>query len=196
MITRLIILIIYCLKGATLHAESMDPSKLKVLISKEEIADKVQEVSKQITRDYQRQDLVIVMVLKGAICLVADMIRQIDLPLDIQTVQCSSYGALGVTRGELTVLGIDRLQIKNRDVLIIDDIFDSGHTMMALYKAFEKLEPRSIKSCVLLYKNDVPKMTDYRPEYVLFDIPNAFVVGYGLDYKEQYRGLPGVYVVQ
>lgn len=196
MITRLIILITCFLKGANLHAESMDPSKLKVLISKEEISNKVQEVSQQITRDYQHKDLVIVMVLKGAICLVADMIRQIDLPLDIQTVQCSSYGALGMNRGELTVLGIDRLQIKNRDVLIVDDIFDSGHTIMALFKAFETLEPRSIKSCVLLYKNDVPKIGDYRPEYVLFDIPNAFVVGYGLDYKEQYRGLSGVYVVQ
>lgn len=195
MITRLIILTICLLKAATLPAESMDPTKLKPLKEKEEIAEKVKEVSKQIARDYEGKDLVIVMVLKGALCLVADLIREIDLPLDIQTVQCSSYGARGTERGELTVIGADRLQIHNRDVLIVDDIFDTGHTMTTLIDTLQEQKPRSIRSCVLLYKQDVPKVTDYRPEYVLFDIPNAFVVGYGLDYKEQYRGLPGVYVL-
>lgn len=196
MITRLVILTICLLKAATLPAESMDPTKLKPLLSQEQIADKIKEISVQIKQDYNGQDLVVVMVLKGAVCLVADLIREIDLPLDLQTVQCSSYGARGATRGELTVLGADRLQIHNRDVLVVDDIFDSGHTMMALLKTLGEQKPRSLKSCVLLYKQDVPKMTDYRPDYVLFDIPNLFVVGYGLDFKERYRGLPGVYVLE
>lgn len=195
MITRLTILTICLLKVATLPAESMDPTKLRPLIKKEQIAEKVKEASKQISLDYQGKDLVIVMVLKGALCVVADLIREIDLPLDIQTVQCSSYGARGTERGELTVIGADRLQIHNRDVLIVDDIFDSGHTMMTLIDTLQEHKPRSIKSCVLLYKQDVHKVTDYRPEYVLFDIQNEFVVGFGLDYKEQYRGLPGVYVL-
>ncbi len=192
---RLVILIICLLKVAILPAESMDNAKLKTLISKEEIAQKIRKVSAQIARDYEGKDLVIVMVLKGAICLVADMIREIDLPLDLQTVQCSSYGALGTKRGELTVIGLERLQIRNRDVLIVDDIFDSGHTMMALKKELQTLEPRSLKTCVLLFKEEVPKVSDYRPEYVLFDIQNLFVVGYGLDYKERFRGLSDVCVL-
>ncbi|MBX7067681.1 MAG: hypoxanthine phosphoribosyltransferase [Parachlamydiales bacterium] len=196
MITRLVILTICLLKAATLPAESMDPTKLRSLISKDQIADKLKEVSAQIEQDYNGKDLVIVMVLKGSICLVADLIREVNLPLDLQTVQCSSYGARGTTRGELTVIGADRLQIHNRDVLVVDDIFDSGHTMVALLKALEEQKPRSLKSCVLLYKQDVPKVTEYRPDYVLFDIPNLFVVGYGLDFKERYRGLSDVCVLE
>ncbi len=196
MITRLTILTICLLKAAILPAESMDPLKLRPLIEKEQIAEKVKETATQITLDYQGKDLVIVMVLKGALCIVADLIREIDLPLDVQTVQCSSYGARGTERGELTVIGADLLKIHNRDVLIVDDIFDTGHTMVTLIDTLKEQNPRSIKTCVLLNKQDVPKITDYRPEYVLFDIANLFVVGYGLDFKEQYRGLSGVYVLE
>lgn len=196
MIIRLVILTICLLKAATLPAESMDSTKLRPLIEKEEIARRMKEISAEITRDYQGKDLVIVMVLKGALCVVADMIRQVDLPLDLQMVQCSSYGARGTMRGDLNVIGIDRLQIHNRDVLVVDDIFDSGHTMEALMDALQSLKPRSLKTCVLLYKQDSPKMTEYQPDYVLFDIQNLFVVGYGLDYKERYRGLSGVYVLE
>lgn len=196
MITRLIILTICLLKAATLPAETMDPTKLRPLIEKEEIAKKVRQTAAQIKSDYAGQDLVVIMVLKGSLCLVADLIREIDLPLDVQTVQCSSYGARGTQRGELQVIGADRLHIHNRDVLIVDDIFDSGHTMITLIDTLKELQPRTLKTCVLLYKNDVPKITDYRPDYVLFDIDNLFVVGYGLDFKERYRGLSGVYVLE
>lgn len=196
MITRLIILTICLLKAAHLPAESMDPTKLRPLIDKQEIAVKIRDIAVQIKTDYVGKDLVIVMVLKGALCFVADLIRELDLPLDVESVQCSSYGARGTQRGELHVLGTDRLHIHNRDVLIVDDIFDSGHTMMTLLEELKKLNPRSIKTCVLLNKKDVPKITDYRPDYVLFDINNFFVVGYGLDFKERYRGLSGVYVLE
>ncbi len=173
----------------------MDPIKLRPLITKEQISRRLTEICIQIERDYGGKDLVVLMVLKGALCLVADMIRQIDLPFDLQTVQCSSYGSKGMERGDLTILGSDRLSIHNRDVLIVDDIFDSGHTMASLMKTLKQQKPRSMKSCVLLYKRDVPKVIQDRPDYVLFDIDNLFVVGYGLDYKEQYRGLPAVYVL-
>lgn len=195
MITRLVILTICLLKAATLPAESMDGAKLKSLIGKEEIAGKIKEISSRIENDYAGKDLVIVMVLKGAICLVSDLMRELNLPLDLQTVQCSSYRG-EMQRGELTVMGIERLDIKNRDVLIVDDIFDSGHTIVSLMKAFQPLEPRSMRSCVLLNKLDVPKVTEYLPEYVLFNIPDAFVVGYGLDFKEKYRGLSEVCVLE
>lgn len=174
----------------------MDHSKLTPLITKDEIATKVRETAQQIQMDYAGRDLVVVMVLKGSICLVADMLREIDLPLNLETVQCSSYGAGGTQRGELKVIGAERLNIHNRDVLIIDDIFDSGHTIVTLLNTLKEMGPRSIKTCVLLNKNGVEKVTDYRPEYVLFDIDNLFVVGYGLDFKERYRGLDGVYVLE
>jgi hypoxanthine phosphoribosyltransferase len=173
----------------------MDPTQLRPLIQKEEIAAKVRETAAQIKKDYAGKDLVIVMVLKGALCLVADLIRELDIPFDIEAVQCSSYGARGHVRGELQVIGADLIHIHNRDVLIVDDIFDSGHTMTTLFDTLKLQNPRSLKTCVLLYKKDVPKVTNYRPDYVLFDIDNFFVIGYGLDFKEKYRGLPGVYVL-
>ncbi len=195
MIIRLLILTSLFLKGVHLHAENMNPNHLKSLISETEIAQKIQSVAAQLKEDYQNRDLVIVMVMKGALCLVADLIRELDLPLDVQYVQCSSYGARGTARGELQVIGLDRLQVENRDVLVVDDIFDSGHTMTTLLDAIETKKPNSLKSLVLLSKN-VPHVTEYRPDYVLFDIENLFVVGYGLDFKERYRGLPGVYIYQ
>ena len=179
--------------GAPLYAESMD-SNLKLLIDEKEIALKLHDAAQKIQRDYSGKDLVIVMVLKGSLCLAADLIREIDLPLDVEYVQCSSYGARGAERGELQIIGLDRLKIHNRDVLIVDDIFDSGHTLSALAEALKQKQPRTIKSLVLLCK-DVPHVTNSRPDYVLFDIPNLFVVGYGLDYKERYRGLRGVSVL-
>jgi len=177
--------------AAPLRGENVD-EKLRVLIDETSIKNKVKEVAKQIEHDYKNKDLVIVMVLKGSLCVAADLIREINLPLNIEAVQCSSYGARGTQRGELTVHGIDRINVHNRDVLIVDDIFDSGHTMAALYKEFGKQKPHSMKSCVLLSKK-VPHIME-EPDYVLFDIENEFVVGYGLDYKELYRGLPSVCV--
>jgi hypoxanthine phosphoribosyltransferase len=167
---------------------------LRVLIEPAKIKSKVKEIARIIERDYQSKDLVIVMILKGALCIAADLIREIHLPFNLEAIQCSSYGELGSQRGELKVSGLERINVHTRDVLIVDDIFDSGHTMAALYKELRKQNPRSIKSCVLLSKN-VPHITD-KPDYVLFDIENEFVVGYGLDYKELYRGLSGIYVLE
>lgn len=192
MIIRLTILIICLLKAAALPAEPA----VRPLITKEEIGAKIHEVATSINRDFAGKDLVIVMVLKGAICLVADLIRELDIPLDVEAVQCSSYGANGTKRGELQVIGADQIHVCNRDVLIVDDIFDSGNTMTTLIHTFKKQNPRSIQSCVLLYKHGVSKVSDYRPEYVLFDIEDLFVVGYGLDFKEKYRGLPDVSVLE
>ena len=193
MIIRLAILISSLIAAAPLRGEKVEEN-LRLLIDEVKIKKRVKEVASQIEEDYKAKDLVIIMVLKGALCIVSDLIRQIHLPLNVETVQCSSYGSLGTQRGELNVFGLDRVNVYNRDVLIVDDIFDSGHTIATLTKEIAKQNPRSIKALVLLSKN-VPHVTD-RPEYVLFDIENEFVVGYGLDYKELYRGLSGVYVLE
>lgn len=169
---------------------------LKPLITKEQIAEQIHKTGMQIKQDYVGNDLVIVMVLKGALCVVADLIREIDLPLNLETIQCASYGHRGTERGDLQVIGADRLHIHNRDVLIVDDIFDSGHTMTTLLETLKELKPRTLKTCVLLYKKHVQKVSNYKPDYVLFEIENLFVVGYGLDYKERYRGLSGIYVLE
>jgi len=181
--------------AAHLQADSMSKDKLVPLIEKEAIALKIRAVAQQINDDYASLDLVIVMVLKGAICLVADLIRELVLPFDIETVQCSSYGFNGRERGELTVAGLDQLNIHNRDVLVVDDIFDSGQTIVTLLEMLKSKKPHSLKSCVLLNKENVPKVSSYLPEYTLFNIDNSFVVGYGLDFKEKYRGLPAIYTL-
>jgi hypoxanthine phosphoribosyltransferase len=170
-------------------------SRLRLLIGTDQIAAKVRSTAHEIQKEFQKKDLVIVMVLKGALCLVADLIRQLDFPFDIEVVQCSSYGARGTERGGLQIFGLERLLIANRDVLIVDDIFDSGTTLTSLVTALQRQSPRSLQTCVLLRKK-VPREHGYQPDYVLFDIENEFVVGYGLDYKERYRGLPAVYVLQ
>jgi len=177
-----------------MRAAPLMVEKVRVLINQDQIHQKIKEVARQIERDYQGKNLVVVTVLKGAILLTADLIREIDLPLTLETIQCSSYGAGGARRSELKIFGLDRLDIKDKDVLIVDDIFDTGHTMAGLYKAFADLYPSSIKNCVLL-KKMVPHETTIRPDYALFEIENLFVVGYGLDYKERYRGFPSVCVV-
>src|SRR3990167_10283964 len=123
------------------------------LISSEEIQIKIKELASQIEKDFAGKNLCIVMVLKGALFFVADLMREIDLPMTLETIQCSSYGEKGSVRGELTIFGLDRLKIKNKDVLIVDDIFDSGQTMESLFKELLKLSPRSIKTCVILKKN-------------------------------------------
>ncbi len=166
---------------------------LTLLIDQQSIAIRVQEVAAQISGDYLEKDLVIVGVLKGALCLMADLMRALSIPFCVETVQCASYGTRGAERGELEVIGLERLNIHHRDVLVVDDIFDSGHTMTTLVDLLQGKHPSSLKTCVLLNKQDVAKVKTLRPDYVLFDIENRFVVGYGLDFKEQYRGLSGIY---
>ena len=165
----------------------------KLLIGKLRIAAKIKQISHKLNREYADKDLVIVMVLKGSLLLVADLIRALRIPYDLEVVQCASYGARGTTRGDLQVIGLERLDIKGRDLLIVDDIFDSGHTLSSLIHALQEKEPRSIKSLVLLQKK-VAHVTPLRPDYVLFEIDNHFVIGYGLDYKERFRGLSGIYI--
>jgi hypoxanthine phosphoribosyltransferase len=154
----------------------------------------MKEIAVQLHADYSDQEITIVMIMKGAICLVADLIRLLHLPCSIEIIQCSSYGQKGAERGHLTLLGLEKLHLKDKNVLVIDDIFDSGVTLSTVVDHLQEKNPKSLKSLVLLSKN-VPRKTAYVPDYVLFDIEDRFVVGFGLDYKEHYRGLPGVYAL-
>lgn len=171
-----------------MHAE-----ELELLISQDEIKAKTAEVAKIIDKEFQGEELTIVMVMKGAICVAADLIRELKTPTVVEFVTASSYGQRGVNRGELMISGLDNIDLAGKNVLLVDDIFDSGHTITKIMAKLEQKNPKSLKSLVMLVKN-VERDVTYVPDYVLFSIENQFVIGYGLDYKEFYRGLPGVYI--
>ncbi len=168
--------------------------ELELMISEKEINEKICEIGKIIDREYAGEELTIIMVMKGAVCLVADLIRNIHIPCSIEFVQACSYGQRGMLRGVLTINGLDNVEIHSKNILLVDDIFDSGTTLTSILDAISLKKPKTLKSLVLLSKN-IPRETKYKPDHVLFTIEDRFVVGYGLDYKELYRGLPGVYVL-
>jgi len=165
---------------------------MQLLISAEVIHAKVLEVAAKINAEYAGEELTIVMVLKGALCLTADLMRALKIPTSVEMIRATSYGALGVHRGELTITGLEDLDIAGKNVLIVDDIFDSGNTLLKIVQRMQEKKPKTLKTLVLLSKR-VVRQTSYIPDYVLFPIDPFFVVGYGLDYKEYYRGLPGIY---
>ena len=132
------------------------------------------------------------MTLKGAICISADLIRHLKVPVQIEFIKASSYGQNGTERGALTIQGVEKLDLTSKNILVVDDIFDTGHTMSGIIAQLQERNPKSLKSLVLLQKK-VPRQIAYLPDYSLFEIENRFVIGYGLDYKEYYRELPGIY---
>lgn len=174
-----------------------DFSNIEVLIDQKEIKSKIIQLSQRIDLDYKDEEIVILMILKGAFVFVSDLIREIKTPFSIETINCSSYSQRGKKRGELTVSGLENLDLKSKNVLIIDDIFDSGNTISTVIKEVSKQNPLSIKSGVLLVKKTQKKIKNViYPDYYLFEIEDKFVVGYGLDYKEYFRGLKGIYFIQ
>ena len=118
-----------------------------------------------------------------------------NFPIKLEFISASSYGARGAERGELLVTGIQDIQASGKHILIVDDVFHTGHTLSHIVSEFKKHSPKSVKTLVLLYK-DIPRDIDYEPEYFLFKIGDPFVIGYGMDFKELYRGLPGIYIFE
>ncbi len=166
---------------------------LKLLLSKEQIDSRIKEIARQIDQDYQGKEITLIMVMKSAICITSDLLREITVPCYLEFVQASSYGQNGTVSGELKLQGLEGLSLKDRHVLIVDDIFDTGKTMTQIQQQLLLQQPASLKTLVLLLKNR-PRSISSVPDYVLFPIEDEFVIGYGLDYKELYRGLPGVYI--
>ncbi len=162
---------------------------MKSLLSKEDLHDGVMRMADQIAACYENQQLTIVGVLTGSVVLMADLIRVIDLPMRVGVLQASSYRGATTTRGELVINSELMLDISGRDVLLVDDIFDTGHTLVQVLDKMQEFGPTSIRSAVLLRKHGRQEV-DYQPDFVAFDIPDEFVVGYGLDYEDMYRNLP------
>ena len=164
-----------------------------ILITEEQIAARVAEMTREIQRDFQRRELVVVSLLTGTVMFLADLIRHLELPLRLDFMGVSSYGA-GTESGELVFTKELRLDVAGRDVLLVDDILDTGKTMSQVLAKLFVLKPRRIKTCVLLDKA-ARRVEDVEADYVGFKIPDKFVVGYGLDFAERYRNLPFVGVL-
>ena len=167
--------------------------QLKLLIDKQQIEERIIEMAEQLQKDYEGRSITIVMIMKGSFIFVADLMRHLDIPTRLSFVQCCSYH--GMKKGELSIIGLENIEVKNRHLLVIDDIFDTGHTLSTVVEALQEKGPASIHSLVVLQK-EVPRQITYLPDYRLFDIENRFIIGYGLDYKQYCRGLPSIYTVQ
>lgn len=165
-----------------------------VLISQRQIAHRVEEIAREIMTDYRGKDLVIVALLNGTVMFLADLIRQIDLPMHLDFMGVSSYGA-GAQARELVFTKELRLDVKGRDVLLVDDILDTGQTLSRVAQKLTELSPCSIKTCVLLNKA-ARRKESIEADHVGFDVPDEFVVGYGLDFAERYRNLPFIGVLK
>ncbi len=165
---------------------------LKLLIPREVLAAGVQSAAGWIDAQQTEavEPLLIVAILKSSICFVADLIRQIKTPFHLDFIRCSSYGMKGVHKGELQIQGIENLDLKGRRVLLVDDIVDSGETLQRAKEALLKGGASSVETLVLLSKNSS------LASFVVFEIPDQFVVGYGMDYKEELRGLLHLYALQ
>jgi hypoxanthine phosphoribosyltransferase len=165
---------------------------LRPLISARRIKKRVAELAGEIAADHRGAPLTLVIVLKGATVFAADLMRQIAVPFVIDFVRASSYGAAARSSGSVVLSDEARLDITGHHVIVVEDIVDTGLTITALVAALRQLEPASLDVCALLHKH-VAGAQPVEIRYKGFDIPDRFVVGYGMDYAERYRNLPGVY---
>ena len=168
---------------------------VRELISAAEIERAVTDLGKRVSLDYADQPLTVLGVLSGSIMLVADLMRRVTVPHKLGLVQASSYRGTATSPGELSLHLEGLPDLTDRDILLVDDILDTGRTLAALMESLRQRQPRSIRSAVLLWKK-VRTIVDLEPDYHCFLIPDEFVVGYGLDYNDEYRHLPYIGVVE
>lgn len=165
-----------------------------ILITDRQLARRIYEMAGQIERDFAAREMVVVSLLNGTVMFLGDLIRHLCLPLRLDFIGVSSYGA-GTESGNLVFTKELRLDVRGRDVLLVDDILDTGRTVASVLEKLRALAPRQIKVCVLLDK-PARRVARVSADYVGFTIPDVFVVGYGLDYAEKYRNLPFVGVLK
>jgi hypoxanthine phosphoribosyltransferase len=166
----------------------------RILITEGQLAGRVRSLARAIERDFRDREVVVVALLNGTVLFLADLIRHLSLPLRLDFIGVSSYGA-GTESGELVFTKELRLDVRGRDVLLVDDILDTGKTLSRVIPKLRALKPRRIKVCVLLDKPS-RRVERVAADYVGFEIPDVYVVGYGLDYAEKYRNLPFVGVLK
>jgi hypoxanthine phosphoribosyltransferase len=163
----------------------------ETLVSADDLQRRVRELAEEISRDYAGKDLVLVGVLKGAVFFLSDLMRALEIPVEVDFMAVASYGSATKSSGVVRILKDLDAAIEDRDVLIVEDIVDSGLTLQYLMRNLKGRNPRSLEVCALLVKPERQKV-DLPTRYVGFEIPNRFAIGYGLDHAERYRNLPFV----
>lgn len=166
-----------------------DEEKIDVLLTEERIRQRLDELGAQIQADYVGKELTVVAILTGTVMFAADLLRRLPGPLRLDYIGLSSYHGTMKSSGDLVVTKSLKLDVRGRDVLLVDDILDTGLTLVKGLEMMAALNPRTLRSCVFLEK-EVPHIGNVSADYVGFKIPDKFVVGYGLDYQERYRNLP------
>lgn len=167
----------------------------EVLFSEEELAKRVNEIAKEIEKDYQGKEIMLISVLRGSFVFMADLCRRIDLPCVIDFMSVSSYGKGTSSSGQVQITKDLSSDISGKHIIVVEDILDSGNTLSYLLKLLEQRNPASIRLCTLLDKPD-RRVKHVEVHYSGFTIPDAFVVGYGLDYAEEYRNLPYIGILK
>ena len=162
-----------------------------ILVEAEDLQRRVRELADDVSRDYAGKDLVLIGVLKGAVFFLSDLMRQLEIPCEVDFMAVASYGSATKSSGVVRILKDLDAVIEGRDVLIVEDIVDSGLTLQYLLRNLGARNPRSLEVCALLIKPERRKV-ELRTRYVGFEIPNRFAIGYGLDHAERYRNLPYV----
>ncbi len=166
----------------------------EIMLTEEQIKTKVAELAEMVNRDYMGKDLIVVGILKGCFVFVSDLVRHLDGDVQVHFMQVSSYGSGTESSGEIRIKKDLSVDITGKHVLIAEDIVDSGNTLVKLLPMLEERNPASIKVCALLSKPS-RRQVEYDPDYIGFEIPDKFIVGYGLDCDERFRQLPYIGVV-
>ncbi len=166
----------------------------KIFYDRQQIATRVRELGQEITRDYKNRPLVLIGVLKGAFIFLADLAREINLDLQIDFIRVASYGDATTTSGTIRLSKPPEIALAGKDILLVEDIVDTGTTLAWLHQYFGEHEAASVKICALINKFE-RREEEVLVDYVGFQVDNGFLIGYGLDYAEQYRNLPEIYAV-
>jgi hypoxanthine phosphoribosyltransferase len=197
-LSRIKILLKFCLDISVSYvifkSKPMEGYRLNPLISRKKIASIVKGLADQISKDYGDKELVLVCILKGAFMFLSDLIRHLSIPVRIDFVRLASYGAGMKTSGKIEITKDIEIPIEGKDVLIVEDIIDSGRTLVFLKERFALFNPRSVKICALLDKK-ARREVEVEADYLGKEVEDVFVVGYGIDFNETYRNLPEIYYV-
>jgi hypoxanthine phosphoribosyltransferase len=175
-------------------ATELERAVTEILVDEESLRSRVAELGEEISRDYEGRDLLLIGVLKGAVFFMADLMRQLTVSCEIDFMAISSYGASTDSSGVVRILKDLDINIEGREVLVVEDIIDSGLTLSYLMRNLEARQPASLEVCALMTKPERREI-DVPVRYIGFEIPNRFVIGYGLDFDERYRNLPYVGVL-
>ena len=169
--------------------------KIRVLLSEEEVDRRIQEIGEQINRDYEGKSVHLICVLKGGVFFMCELAKRIKVPVSLDFMSVSSYGDETSSSGVVRIVKDLDQPLEGKDVIIVEDIIDSGRTLYYLMDSLKKRNPKSMRLCTLLDKPE-RRVKDVKVDYTCFNIPDEFVVGYGLDYAQKYRNLPFIGVVE